>query len=365
MTTQPLPVTAEPGRGSDFWDAEAAVLQHRHLEHDHPVPVFGETNPWDLRSLGWNPAAGRHSTVLLFDRFDGEWNLRARELAMTLLNPVHSVVRRHGIFLPAQPAHVKTIRAKLNGLRRFATWHADTAAGTPLRELRQADLDRFLIDAKEHARPSAIKEAIAVVRDLHAYGAVLTGGGITLRPWGEEPTVALSGRRTCTELSTPVIPPDVWWPLLRACWQYIDVFSHDIFAAAEEWTALDRPAAERRRITDPDRVLEAWMRAPESRVPLHRLSYGRFTAGEIHWTLLSLMISDGHSKQLFRDDRTPAVVARRQIIRDALNAGEITSTPGGLLTRPTEVDRLDGSRGPWINGFDPATIRQQTRDRKS
>ena len=40
---------------------------------------------------------------------------------------------------------------------------------------------------------------------------------------------------------------------------------------------------------------------------------------------------------------------------------EITSTPGGLLTRPTEVERLDGSRGPWIDGFDPATIRQQTK----
>ena len=361
MTTQPLRAAAEPGRGSDFWSAKVPVLQHRHLEHDHPVPVFGETNRWDLRSLGWNPAAGRHSTVLLFDRFYGEWNLRARELAMTLLNPVHSVVRRHGIFLPAQPIHVKTIRAKLDGLRRFANWHTDIAAGTPLRELRQADLDRFLIDTKEHAAPSAIKEAIAAVRDLHAYDTVLTGGGITFRPWGKEPTVALSGRRTSTELSTPVIPPDVWWPLLRACWQYIDVFSHDIFAAADEWTTLDRPAAERRRITDPGPVLDAWMWAPESRVPRHRLSYGRFTKGEIHWTLLSLMVSDGHSKQLFRDDRTPAVAARRQTIRDALDADRIASTPGGLLTQPTEVERRDGSRGPWIDGFDPATIRQQTK----
>ena len=60
------------------------------------------------------------------------------------------------------------------------------------------------------------------------------------------------------------------------------------------------------------------MRAPESRVPLHRLSYGRFTTGEIHWTLLSLMVSDGHSKNLFRDDRTPAVTSDAKIIRNAL-----------------------------------------------
>ena len=325
------------------------------------MPAFGETTRWDLRSLGWNPAAGRHSTVLLFDRFDGEWNLRARELAMALLNPVHSVVRRLGIFLPAQPVHIKTIRAKLDGLRRFAAWHANTAARTPLRELRQADLDHFLIDAKEHAAPSAVTEAISAVRDLHAYDTVLTGGGISFLPWGEAPTVALSGRRTSAELSTPVIPPDAWWPLLRACWRYINVFSHDIFAAADEWAALDRPASERRRVTDPGPVLEAWMRAPESRVPRHRLSYGRFAAGEIHWTLLSLMVSDGHSKHLFRDERIPVVAGRRRTIRDALDAERIGSTPGGLLTRPTEVERRDGSRGPWIDGFDPATIRQQTK----
>ncbi|MGP5484598.1 hypothetical protein ACTXMZ_16615 [Brachybacterium alimentarium] len=361
MTTQSLRASVTPGPGSDYWPLETPVLQHRHLEHDFPVPVFGELNRWDLRSLGWNPAAGRHSAVLRFDRFVGEWNLCARELAIAQLNPVHSIVRRQGVHLAAQPVHVRTIRAKLDGLRRFASWYTDHFVEVPLRELRQADLDRFLIDAKQHTAPSAVTSAVGAIRDLHTYDALLTGGGISFRPWGDETTAAVSGRRVSAELSTPVIPPAVWWPLLRSCWQYIDVFSNDIFNAADEWAALDRPSGERRRVTDPGSTLEAWLDAPGSHVPLHRLTYGRFTKGDIHWALLSLLVSDGHSKHLFTDARNPAVRSRRQEIRDALKDGRIRSVPGGLLTRPTEVERLDGSRGPWIDGFDPATIREQIK----
>lgn len=361
MTTHTLFARVDERHVSDHWNAETLVLQHRHLEHDYPVPVFGETKRWDLRSLGWNPAAGRNSAVLLFDRFDNEWNLRAREIAITLLNPVHSTIRRRGVHLSAQPVHVKTIRTKLDGLRHFADWHANNLPGTPLRELRQADLDRFLIDAKQHLAPSAVTSAISAVRDLHICDAILTGGGIPLLPWGDETAAALSGRRVSTELSTPVIPPEVWWPLLRACWQYIDVFSHDIFEASEEWTRLCRPKNERKRVTHPEAMLEKWIQDPGGGVPLHRLSYGRFRKGEIHWTLLSLLVSDGHSKSLFTDDRAPAVAARRQLIRDTLGSGRFPSVPGGLLTRATEVERLDGSRGPWIDGFDPATVREQIK----
>lgn len=361
MSTHRLLASDQPGPDSDYWPPQMPVLQHRHLEHDLPVPVFGESKRWDLRSMGWNPAAGRHSAVLLFDRFDAEWNLRARELAIAQLNPVHSIVRRKRIHLSAQPVHVKTIRAKLDGLRRFAAWHSENLGEIPLRELRQTDLDRFLIDAKAHAATSAVTSAVSAIRDLHTYGALLTGGGLSFVPWGDETTAVLSGRRVSAELSTPVIPPAVWWPLLRACWQYIDVFSHDIFNASDEWAALDRPRGERRRVTDSDAMLEAWLRAPDSCVPLHRLTYGRFTKGEIHWTLLSLLISDGHSKHLFTDKANPAVGSRRQKIRNALNTGTITSIRGGLLTRPAEVERLDGSSGPWIDGFDPATIREQIK----
>lgn len=342
---------------SKLWAAHDPVIQNRHLEHDLPIPEFGETLRWDLHALGWNPAAGRRSAVLLFHSFRNEWNLRARELAMALLNPSHRVLRDRGIYRPAAAAHVKTIRARLDGLKHFAAWHADHCAGVPLPQLIQADLDRFLVDAKADVAPSTVRAAVEGIRDLHAHDAALTGGGINFRPWGDVTTIALSGQQYNTELSTPVIPPDVWWPLLRACWQYIDVFSHDIFAAAAEWAALDRGPQDRVRVQDPDGALEKWAASESPRIPLHRLTFGRFRQGEIHWTLLSCLITNGHSKLLFANTDEPTVIARRERITDAMKTGTIRTAPGGLPTHASEVTRGDGSTGPWIDGFDPMTIR--------
>lgn len=342
---------------SELWAAQEPVIQNRRLEHDDPVPEFGEHVRWNLHALGWNPAAGRRSAVLLFHAFHGEWNLRARELAMALLNPSHRALRDRGIYRPATPAHVKTIRSRLDGLKHFAAWHADHRAGGPLHQLTQADLDRFLVDAKATVAPSTVRGAVESVRDLHAHDAALTGGGITFRPWGDATTIAVSGQKYSDELSTPVIPPDVWWPLLRACWQYIDVFSHDIFAAAAAWAALNRGSEDRVRVADSDAALEKWLADGTSEVPLHRMTRGRFRQGEIHWTLLSCLITDGHSRLLFHNAEEPTGIARRERITQAIKTGAIRTTPGGLTTHATEVTRADGSTGPWIDGFDPMTIR--------
>lgn len=346
---------------SDHWAGDTPVVSDRRLEHDYPIPLFGDEDRWDLGALGWNPAAGRHSAVLLFNSFTGDWNLRAREIAIALLNPVHHVLRDQLIYLRARPAHVKTIRSRLEGLKRFAAWHAETLPDISLRQLHQTHLDRFLTHIKAMGIHSRTRQAVDAVRDLHTYTSVLTGGGIQFRPWGEITTIALSGQKSNTELSTPVIPPQVWWPLLRACWQYINVFSHDIFAAAAEWSALDRPRDERVRVQQPEEALARWTSTPGNAVPLHRMTYGRFREGEIHWTLLSLLVSDGHSKQMFAELDRPDIVRRRRDIVDAIASGTLSTARGGLATQATAIERADGSVGPWIDGFDPATIRVQLK----
>lgn len=356
-----LPEVARLAPVSEYWGDDQPVLLNHHRQPSDVVPVFGDASRWDLHSLGWNPAAGRHSAVLLFDAFTGEWNLRARELAMAMLNPAHRVLRDRSLYLAATPAHVKTIRARLEGLKRYASWHREHVDPLPLPELHQSHLDHFLSDVKPFAAPSAARSAVDAVRALHRYSRVITGGGIPFRPWGEATTIALSGQKSSDELSTPVIPPHVWWPLLRACWQYIDVFSHDIFAAVDEWSALERPRDERVAVRNPDQAIETWLDSTGSAVPLHRMSYGRFTEGEIHWTLLSLLVSDGNSKHLFAETSRAEVRRRRQRIVTSIDAGEIPTARGGLRSKPTDVRKADGSIGPWIDGFDPATIRAQLK----
>lgn len=126
---------------SAYWDADEPVLAHHHLPEGRAVPSFGDHDRWDLGALGWNPAAGRHSAVLLFDAFIDEWNLRARELTMAMLNPGHKALRDRSLYLSATPAHVKTIRVRLEGLKRYASWHAEQLGDIPLRELKQSHLD--------------------------------------------------------------------------------------------------------------------------------------------------------------------------------------------------------------------------------
>jgi hypothetical protein len=91
------------------------------------------------------------------------------------------------------------------------------------------------------------------------------------------------------------------------------------------------------------------------------MTYGRFREGEIHWTLLSLLVSDGHSKQMFAELDRPDIVRRRRDIVDAIASGTLATARGGLATQATAIERADGSVGPWIDGFDPATIRVQLK----
>lgn len=346
---------------SKYWADDALVIQNRRITRPDPLPTFGNSSRWDLRALGWNPAAGRHSMALNFDGLDNEWNLRARELSMALLNPIHDVLRNRGVYLRAAPLSVKTVQQRLVGLKSFADWHATNHANRPPRDLRQADLDEFLAYAKPAWATTRLCATIEMLRALHTFDAVLTGGGLSFTPWANQTASALAGRRTNSELSTPVIPPAVWWPLLHACWRYIDVFSHDIFAAAEEWAVLDRPVDDRKRVQHVDASIDAWLSDSENAVPAHRLTHGVVQRGEIHWSLLSLLITSGHSQSLFAGPQKSYSRARRDKIRRAVATGKARLVLGGLKTQAAHVTRTDGSSGPWIEGFDPATIREQLK----
>ena len=71
-TGEVLPDVSRLAPGSDYWDDDQPVLLNHHRQPDVAVPVFGDASRWDLHALGWNPAAGRHSAVLLFESFTGE-----------------------------------------------------------------------------------------------------------------------------------------------------------------------------------------------------------------------------------------------------------------------------------------------------
>lgn len=351
---------AARSRGSAFWDDNQPVQPALPTEFLGRPILFGDPQRWDLYYPDSNPAAGRRARRLMFNQLHGAWNLRGREIAMALLNPTHPTLREQGVHLRLQPLSVKTISATLYGLAQFANWHEQVHPDRNLGDLTDSDLDAFLVAlAEQQATTNARICAIEAIRQLHQLHPVFTGGGITIEPWPGRTTASLTGRRPSPELSTPVIEPEVWWPLLRACWQYIDVFSYDILAARDEWNALDTTPPTKTRLRDATALVSQWASNPTNRVPIHRLTNGRFRAGEIHWTLLSLLISNGTSRSIFAATSNPHVRERRQLIENALQTNVLTTQPGGLTTRATSITRLDGTTGPWISGFDPATTTRQ------
>lgn len=251
---------------------------------------------------------------------------------------------------------------KIDALRTFVTWFNDGKPGKELHTLGQHDFDEFLTYLKTSTGPSTTRMCVAAIRELHLYSNIVTGGGLPFRPWNDISTLSVSGQKFNGELATPVIPPEVWWPLLRACWQYIDVFSADLLAANAEWSRLqDRTPEPRIKSHEINTMLDQWLTAPNAYVPVHRLTYGRFKTGEIHWTLLSLLFTNGRSPNALSDAALPHVEARRQRIIAAVSNSTVPTSPGGLSTPITHIERADGSTGPWIDGMDPATVREQLK----
>jgi hypothetical protein len=166
--------------------------------------------------------------------------------------------------------------------------------------------------------------------------------------------------RPSGEVSTPPIPPQVYWPLVKGAWTYIDVFSDDILAARAHRLGLDavkrqNPTGRRGRITDEQlrRTIETWAADPSAVVPLLS-GVGRFAngrpRGSVNWSSL-----DCH---LFGGARLLTTHAKRfepwrRIVDDMVAAGRCAIGGYGIASR--EIDRPDGSTGPWHEDFDAAS----------
>jgi hypothetical protein len=146
------------------------------------------------------------------------------------------------------------------------------------------------------------------------------------------------------EIKTPVIPPQTFWPLVRACWTYIHTFAPDITAARDEIALLDTPDTVRRgpRLSaqEIDAALDGWLSSPHAFVPLHIYTLGRATAGDINWDGLALCTTPRLNGPNFYGSRGPA---RQLGVHRAISRG-VPTRYGYTSIQPTSVDRLDGTR---------------------
>jgi hypothetical protein len=292
------------------------------------------------------------SWVFTFPVDDAQWNLRFREVVFAMLNPTHQALRDAEIFLPAEPPEVGTLLSVATVLRQIKKWAGENEMPFDLNHWDSDDWSAFIDESGERVKPKTLVNYVNGVRWLHTLASILTGGGIAEDPWDGMPASQVVDKLETVPVSTPPIPPNVWWPLLRATWSYIHIFGPELLELRDkirDEIAQPGPAVDYRLIGGPmwDAALRSWLDDPAKSVPVS--SSG---TNEPVWRKLSFAITDGA-----RDDAlstgTAAGRRRREMVLAALRAGAVTAEP---------VVRGQ----PWL-GFEgePAVSLQQARLEKA
>jgi integrase len=305
---------------------------------------------WDLTAGGIAPNLSPSRAHLRFDDLPDDWVPIAKTLAMAMLQPTHTVVREAHVYRSNRPYKTKSIQHALAETRYLAKWAETHDYTADLSQWTDDDSAAYLASVRATRAVTAEHSANDLLRHLVAFGPLMQNGGLRVR-------VGRSKTGSSGEIRTPVIPPDAFWPLIRACWTYIDVFGPDVLAARDDIDALDAnphpdkwPAAQ-----TIDRAIDSWLASPDAFIPLHIYTLGRGKAGEINWDGLALCTTPRIRAVNFYNGSGPA---RRQRVRDAIAAGVPTKL-GYSSIQPANVDRPGGTRGPWIKGFDRVIVSKE------
>ncbi|WP_059211757.1 hypothetical protein [Streptomyces canus] len=343
MTRLPLP---EPR--SIFRDDEPVIQSHRLLP-GAKLPRFGDTGCWDFNGVIYRPVnQDRANSRLRLHCLGPRWNLLARELAMIWLNPRHPAVLAHGIHLRATPYEVNTIRTRIAHLRALAQFGTDHRLPDDITQWSDEDLHRY-VDHHNTPGTSTATDHITVIRSLHQFRHILACGGREKDPWPGLSVHKILDIPRDAELKTPVVTPETWFPLVRAAWTYIDVFGPDILKALDRWQAI-QAGFYNGPIAEIHRRFAAWLADPASRVPIR---VAGDPLGTINWTLLGALVGRSPRKARFFPAHSKAGLERRRVVERLAAEGK---TQFGLLPELAEVERPDGSRGPWSESLQPQQL---------
>ncbi|MFE0695682.1 hypothetical protein [Streptomyces sp. NPDC058869] len=339
-----------PRRRSIFRDDEP-VIQSQPLLPGGVSPRFGDTHSWDMNGVIRRPAnLDPTNWKIPFHGLRPEWNLMARETAMIWLNPRHPAVLACGIHLSAAPRKVTTIRPRMGAYRAMATFGSTRQLPADVTRWSDDDFKQYIAHRCEINDPGSGGAHVAVIRALHQLRQALACGGLQKDPWPGMTVNQVLGIASQPTIKTPAIPPEVWFPLVRAAWTYISVFAPDLFRAQESWQEV-KAKARRVRTAEANQLFEAWLSNPDSRVPLHADDSPH--AGAVNWNVLSWMIGIHPKALCYFTILTSTGRARRAAAEQLVSQGR---TQGGLLNDLVEVDRPDGSRGPWHPALSPQEL---------
>ncbi|MBX9978193.1 hypothetical protein [Mycobacterium gordonae] len=344
---QPIP------QPSSVFDADEPVIGSHPLLPDARVPQFGNTEAWNLNGVIRRPAnlAAAAWTLVFSDELtEPSWNLLARELSMIMFNPRHPAVTAAGLYLKPAPANPATVLSRLSHLRRLARWGHMNGLPPQLRDWHETDLRRPIRDLRGQLATNTIRNYLTTLKTLHQYGPALTGHGLRSDPWAGKSARKASHTAKGAVVSTPAIPPEQWFPLIRSAWTYVHTFAPDILRAQQRYQELVDKAT---LVGDHDVRLDRYLADPTNPIPVH--AEAGHNPGRVHWSLLTLMIGSDHSRRsnVFRRNMSTGG-QRITRVKKAVAQGHPTTT--GIIDDLVLVEHSNGTSASWHPGLDPRAL---------
>ncbi|MFV2116979.1 hypothetical protein ACE14D_00355 [Streptomyces sp. Act-28] len=287
-------------------------------------PTFGRTDMWPADNVR-RPA----NVVKAAWRCDfpavPAWNLLVREVAFCMLHPTHAALQKAGIFLPPGKWGLRTTAQCCFNLALLKTWAVEQDMPDDLGLWEVADWQAFIDSRLRQTDPSTVRKVVPAVRHLITFSPVLTGVPALEDPWPGKSSAQVAESVWTDELSTPAIPPEVWWPLLRAAWAYIDRFAADILAERDR--RQPEPISSPLPRTNNDRELEQWLADPATSIPLNARDRGRALRGKVNWRRASLLATNGRTRVLFAAEKPHGLKRRQRVLAWLAETGRSHTGP--------------------------------------
>ncbi|MFD5906636.1 integrase [Streptomyces microflavus] len=350
----------EQRRPSLFRDDEP-VVQGRSLlpEAREPgayVPRFGDRHIWNFNGVLKRPAncwASGWMVLFSSELEDPYWNLLVREFLMMSFNPRHPEVLKSGVALEGYGSPSTLIQVA-SRLRLAAKWGREKGLPAHPDAWTVQDLRQRIVDASATGNsPDTVRGHVSTFKTLAAARPALSLGWPAGDPWpgqSARKVVKLSAGR---DLATPAVPPETWFPLIRAAWAYIHDFAPDVLRADRRYNEL--LAAANPSALDIDERLGEWLAAPQNKVPLYA-SPSEGQGPQVNWSLLMLLLGYERDRYaVFSEAEGRIQGQRRARVLEEVAKGRTTTQP--LAPELAQTARPDGSTGPWHPGIGPRALK--------
>ncbi|MFE2760410.1 hypothetical protein [Streptomyces halstedii] len=304
-----IPAPSPTLRSATFADDEPVYARLPGRVAHEVMPVFGRADQWPGNCIR-RPANKPASEWRCSFPDEPRWNLLSREIAFCMLNPQHQALQAAGIFLPPGKWGLRTTASVGFSLNMLRTWAAKELMPDDFGQWRVEDWQEFIASRAAATAPGSVARTVAAVRHLVCFSPVLTGVPTLEDPWPGQSAAAVAECPWTDELSTAAIAPEVWWPLLRAAWAYIDRFAPEILARFAH-QGRQRDGTGVRGAARLDAMLERWLADPGSSVPVNAHLAGTPDEGRPLWTPLSREVAQVVT--LFHEGNPSGLARRRRV----------------------------------------------------